>query len=308
MVWFLVSLMAQAAPKHGDAMDIMKKVAANTAAATEGRRQFVYRQRIRAGLLQSNGQVVCRESREYTVVPQPTKTEKKLVSFSGECRDGKQMVAYAEPSVAQPGLKENAAIEVNDGRENIAGMIGALANDKNSRDGIPPQLFPLAAEDLKYYSFTLKGETTVKGRRAYDITFRPVEHEAFCIDIDGDKTGEKVDAGNPDSARERVCHTLWKGEAWIDAEEYQPVRIDTQLARGVPWGVRVFMGINIRQLGFSLNYQRVAAGVWFPATYGTEFRITVFWGYKRTITLSMENTDFKKTDAQSTLTFDPPNQ
>ena len=302
MALVLAGLAAQATPKQGNAMDIMKKVAANTAAATEGRRQFVYRQRIRAGLLQSNGQVVCRESREYTVVPQPARTEKKLVSFSGECRDGKQMVAYAEPSVAWPGLKENAAIEVNDGRENIAGMIGALANDKNSRDGIPPQLFPLAAEDLEYYRFTLKGETTVKGRRAYDVTFTPVERNGFCVHIDTDKDGDK----DGDKA-EHICRP-WKGEAWIDAEDYQPVRIDTQLAKGVPWGVRVFMGINVRQLGFSLNYQRVTDGVWFPATYGTEFRITVFWGYKRTITLSMENTDFKKTDAQSTVTFDPPNQ
>jgi hypothetical protein len=295
--------MAQAAPKQGDAMAIMKKVAASTAAATEGRRQYVYHQRIRAGLLKSDGQVVCRESREYTVVPQPTNTEKKLVSFSGECRDGKQMVAYAEPSVARPGLKENAAIEVNDGRENIAGMIGALANDKHSRDGIPPQLFPLRAGDLEYYKFTLKGETTVKGRRAYDITFAPMEHKGFCVDIDG----EKVDADSGNGAPEQICRP-WKGEAWIDAEDYQPVRIDTQLAKGVPWGIRVFMGINVQQLGFSLNYQRVGDGVWFPATYGTEFRIKVFWGYKRTITLSMENTDFRKTDAQSTVQFDQPNQ
>ena len=298
MILFLLSLMAQTAPKQRDAMEIMKRVAANTAAATEGRRQYVYRQRIRSGLLQSNGQVVCRESREYTVIPQPTKTEKKLLSFSGECRQGQQMVAYSEPSVARPGLKEEAVIEVHDGRENIAGLIGALANDKNSRDGIPPHRFPLGAEDLPDYQFALKGETTVKGRRAYDITFRPVEHDGLCIDVAGDKAGDK----------DRVCHTLWKGEVWIDAEDYQPVRIDTQLAKGVPWGVRVFMGINLRQLGFSLNYQRVAEGVWFPATYGTEFRITVFWGYKRTITLSMENTDFRKTDAQSTVQFDPPNQ
>jgi hypothetical protein len=278
-------------------MDIMKKVAANTAAATEGRRQYVYHQRIRAGLLQSNGQVVCRESREYTVIPQSMKTEKKLASFSGECRQGKQMVVYPEPSVARPGVKDEAVIEVNDGRESIAGMIGALANDKNSRDGIPPQLFPLRAEDLEYYRFTLKGGTTVKGRRAYEITFAPVEHKGICIDIDGDNNGDKG---------EQVCRP-WRGEAWIDAEDYQPVRIDTQLAKGVPWGVRVFMGINLRQLGFSLNYERLADGVWFPATYGTEFRITVFWGYKRTITLSMENTDFRKTDAQSTVQFDQPN-
>jgi len=298
VILFLASLIGQAAPKQGDAMDIMKKVAANIAAASDGRRQYVYHQRIRAGLLKSDGQVVCRESREYTVTPQPARTEKKLVSFSGECRDGKQMVAYAEPSISRPGVKDEAVIEVNDGRENIAGMIGALANDKKSRDGIPPQLFPLRAEDLEYYRFALKGETTVKGRRSYDIMFAPVEHKGICIDVDGDNKGDKA---------EHVCRP-WKGEAWIDAEDYQPVRIDTQLAKGVPWGVRVFLGINLRQLGFSLNYERVGDGVWFPATYGTEFRVTVFWGYKRTITLSMENTDFRKTDAQSTVQFDPPDQ
>src|SRR5580658_1418597 len=106
MICVLASLVVQAAPKQGDAMEIMKKVAANIAAATEGRRQYVYHQRIRAGLLKTNGEVVCRESREYTVVPQPTTTKKKLVSFSGECRQGKEMVAYAEPSVTRPGVQE----------------------------------------------------------------------------------------------------------------------------------------------------------------------------------------------------------
>lgn len=298
MILLLVSLIAQTGPRQADATDIMTKVAANIAAATEGRRQFVYHQRIRAGLLQSNGQAVCRETREYTVIPQLATTRKKLESFFGECRQGKEMVAYTESSVGRPGLKENAAIEVDDGRESITGLIGALANNKDSRDGIPPQLFPLGSGELPYYRFTLKGETTVKGRRAYDITFAPMEH-SFCADIDGEKLDTR--------GTEHICRP-WKGEVWIDAEDYQPVRIDTQMAKGVPWGVRVFMGINLRQLGFSLNYERVADGVWFPATYGTEFRITVFWGYKRTITLSMENTDFRKTDAQSTVHFDPPDQ
>lgn len=95
---------------------------------------------------------------------------------------------------------------------------------------------------------------------------------------------------------------------WVDAEDNQPVRVDTQLAKDIPWGVRVFMGIDVHQLGFSLTYERVADGVWFPATYGTEFQIKVFWGYKRTITMSMENTDFHKTDAQSTIQFETPEQ
>lgn len=283
-------------------MDIMKKVAANTASATESRRQYVYHQRVRASLLRSNGQVVCREAREYTVTPEAITTKKNMTSFSGECREGKELVHYSPPSPVKPGLKENAAVEADDGRESIAGLVDDLANDPKSRDGIAHQLFPLSAEDLNYYTFSLKGETTVNGRRAFDILFAPGEHKGFCVDIDGEKL-----EGDANSAPEHICRP-WKGEAWIDAEDYQPVRIDTQLAKGIPWGVRVFMGINIKQLGFSLNYQRVADGIWFPATYGTEFRITVFWGYKRTITLSMENTDFRKTDAQSTVEFDLPNQ
>ena len=78
------------------------------------------------------------------------------------------------------------------------------------------------------------------------------------------------------------------------------------MAKGVPWGVRVFLGTHVRQLGFSINYQRVAGNVWFPATYGTEFHIDVLWGYKRTITISLESTDFRKTGADSTIDYDPP--
>lgn len=284
-------------------MDIMKKVAANAASATASRRQYVYHQRVIASLLRSNGQVVCREAREYTVIPEPTTTKKKLASFSGECRQGKELIPYSPSAPAKPGLKENASIQVGDGRESIPGLVDDLANDPKSRDGIPRQLFPLRGEDLEYYTFSLKGETTVKGRRAFDILFAPMQPKGFCVEIDG----EKSDAGNANRAQQHICRP-WKGEVWIDAEDYQPVRIDTQLAKGVPWGVRVFMGINIKQLGFSLTYRRVADGVWFPATYGTEFRITVFWGYKRTSALSMENTDFRKTDAQSTVEFDLPNQ
>jgi len=206
-------------------------------------------------------------------------------------------VAYAQPAEPKPGAKDKADVEVVDGRETIPGLVDNLANDPKSRDGIPPQLFPLSAADLQYYEFKLKGETTVKGRRAFDITFTPVVRKGFCVDVD--------EAGNAGTRAEHICRP-WKGEAWIDAEDYQPVRIDTELAKGVPWAIRVFMGINLRQLGFSLNYQRVAEGIWFPATYGTEFHFAVFWGYKRTVTLAMENTDFRKTDAQSTVTFDTP--
>lgn len=292
----LASAIACGADAPGDALAIMKKMAENTAAATEARRQYVYRQRIRAGLLHSNGQVVCRETREYTVVPQAKTTKKKLESFHGECREGKDMVPYAQPGEIQPGLQEKGTTVEVTGRESIAGLVAGLADNPKSRDGIPRQLFPLSSEELASYRFKLKGETTIQGRRAYDITFAPFIGKGNCV------VGEDTENSHAIECRP------WKGEVWVDAEDYQPIRIDTELAKGIPWGVRVFMGINLRQLGFSLTYRRAAEGVWFPATYGTEFRVTVFWGYKRTITMSMENSDFRKTDAQSTIEFDDPDK
>lgn len=292
-----------------DGLAIMRKMAANTDAATDARRQYVYHQHVRSSLRKSNGEVVCREAREYNVVPQATRTEKQLTSFSGACLQGKQMVPYSAPGKARAGLRERGADPDNgqsDERESIAGFIDDLANDSKSRDGIARPLFPLGAEEIPHYTYRLKGETTVKGRRAYDILFEPAGRNGVCIDVDEEDSESHVHVDLGGEHRDQTGCRPWKGEAWIDAEDFQPVRIDTQLAKGVPWGVRLFLGTNVRQLGFSLTYQRVASGVWFPATYGTEFRFTVLWGYKRTVTLSMDNTDFRKTDAQSTIQFESP--
>ncbi|HEY3824578.1 MAG TPA: hypothetical protein VGL82_08460 [Bryobacteraceae bacterium] len=311
---FVFSLAQTLAMGAGDdALAIMTKAAASTSSAAETRRQYVYRQRVRSSLLRGS-EAICRESREYTVTPQNKTTEKKLVSFSGECRQGKQMVPYSQPAGQAPGLREREAgdkdSDASDSRATIGGVMNDMASDPHSRDGIPRQLFPLSPDELKYYKFTLKGETTVKDRRAYDIRFEPIVHKGICFDHGEEGSPQHIhaDLGEKEASADDSCFRPWKGEVWVDAEDYQPIRIDTQLSKGIPWGVRVFLGINIRQLGFSLTYQRVADGLWFPATYGTEFGITVFWGYKRTITMSMENSDFRKTDAQSTIQFDSPDQ
>lgn len=293
-----MALRAEAPP---DALEIMKKVAANTDAAAEARRQYVYQQRMRSSVLKGNGQVVCRESREYTVVPEQATTEKKLLSFSGECREGKQMVPYSSREATDPGLKEKSSD--SDGRETLAGLMNDLANDPHSRDGIPRQLFPLGGDELQHYRFTLKGETTVKGRRSYEILFEPAARSGVCVDTGEGRPEGSVHIDPGKDSEDASCDRPWKGEVWIDADEYQPVRIDTKLVPGVPWGVRVFLGTNIRQMGFSLTYERASANVWFPSTYGTEFRFVVLWGFKRTITMSLENIDFRKTDAQSSIQF-----
>jgi hypothetical protein len=94
----------------------MNKVAANTMEATEARRQYVYKQKVRASLVRTTGPIRRKETREYTVVPQKTTTDKILVSFSGEYRDGKQMVPYTQPSAKDKGDQRGSTTDSGAGR------------------------------------------------------------------------------------------------------------------------------------------------------------------------------------------------
>jgi hypothetical protein len=98
---FAASLLVRA--QNPDVLAIMTKATANISTATEGRRQFVYRQKIRASLIRTNGKTARKETREYTVIPQASTTEKTLVAFSGEYLLGKRMVAYTTPGLKDKG-------------------------------------------------------------------------------------------------------------------------------------------------------------------------------------------------------------
>jgi hypothetical protein len=263
---------------------VMERVAANVEATTEARRQYVYHQTVRSSLVRTNGQVSRKEKREYTVLPSEKGTEKRLVVFAGEYRKGKDLLPYTKPDFQYK--------EMDIDGELIEELTDELVDDKESHDGIPHSLFPLRAKDLPAYRFTMKGEANVQGRRAYHIAFEP-QKRGNCIQVGGENESEC--SGQP-----------WKGEAWIDAEEFQPVRIQTDLSYKVPWAVRVFLGTNLRQTGFSISYKRVAENVWFPSSYGTEFRLNALWFYKRTITLSLDSSQFQRTGAESTVAYELP--
>lgn len=233
----------------------MQQVAERWERSQPERLSFVYSQRVRSGLLKTNGSGGCQEDRRYDVIPLDTRTEKTLTSMSRTCESG-----HMDSDI-------------------VNNVTDHWVDDKQSRDGLSRNLFPLRVEDLDQYHFRLAGEATVGGRAVRKVTFSP-----------------KSKDGRP-----------WNGELWIDAEDLQPVRMTTDLAHKIPLGVRVFLGTDIRQAGFSATYTRVAPGVWFPATYGTEFQIKVLFGYRRTITLSMESSDFRRTEARSDIQFHPYN-
>ena len=260
-----------------DSAAIMAKVADNVEKAAETRSRYVYHQVIRSSLVRANGQIARKERREYSVIPAPGTSEKKLTGFNGEYRQGGRMVSYSEPGFKYKGLDADGDLMRDLTRE--------LTDSTDSRDGIPPSLFPLHKTALLSYDFKLNGQTEVDGRKTYRILFEP-KVTSVCF----------VDEG---------CDASWKGEAWVDAEEFQPVRVQTDLAFKVPWGVRIFLGINLRRTGFSVRYVRVAENVWFPKTYGSEFQFQVLWGYKRTMTLSLESDGFRKTEVDSKIEFAP---
>ncbi len=74
----------------------------------------------------------------------------------------------------------------------------------------------------------------------------------------------------------------------------------------MPWGVKVFLGTNVQQSGFSVTYHRLDENVWFPTGYGTEFRFNALWAYRRTVTLSLESSGFRRTGATSQIEYTAP--
>ncbi len=147
-------------------------------------------------------------------------------------------------------------------------------------DGIPRDLFPLRAKEQPQYDYKLEGVETYKGRAAYRVSFRPNHRR----DEDGDEG-------------------YWKGEALIDAEEFQPVQVVTDLTAKVPMAVRVLLGTNVHGVGFSVSYQRIAPGVWFPAGFGGEFRFNALFFFRRSISINVKNSDFERADVNSSVTY-----
>jgi hypothetical protein len=72
--------------------------------------------------------------------------------------------------------------------------------------------------------------------------------------------------------------------------------------------VRTLLGTDVKGLGFSVAYDKFGEGLWFPVSYGGEFQIRALFVYKRTISISLANSNFRRTDVKSTVAFAPDEQ
>jgi hypothetical protein len=251
-----------------DLDQILSRVADNQAAAQELRKQFTYRQKQLLRLTRGNGKLAREERREYDVTPEPQSFKKALVKFEGKYERNGKYIRYDKPGY------EYKDVDLDSGL--IDSLSEGFTNSKASRDGIRNDRFPLTAREQKKYSFRLEGAETYRGRRVYRIAFGP----------------------KPDAQE-----VTWKGEALIDAEECQPVLVSTRMAFKVPLLVKALLGTDIHGLGFSVAYQKFADGLWFPVSYGGEFAVRAAFVYKRKISVSLENCDFRRTDVSSNIEY-----
>lgn len=270
----LAAASPHAAPVPASTADaIMTEVGIHQDCAIAARKSFLYRQKLLLRMHRGNGKPAREERREYTVTPLESGFQKELTSFHGKYMAGGKEVSYDKPGYQYKGTDVDGQV--------LDEMANDFASDKDSRDGLARNMFPLTTAEQRPYHFWLKDTETYRGRKMYRIAFEPRERSS---EFDGDS--------GP-----------WKGEALVDAEEYQPVMIETNLASKFPFLVKTLLGTNIQGLGFSVTYQKFAPGVWFPVTYGGEFRVKVLFFYTRNISVNLENTGFQRTNVESTIEF-----
>jgi hypothetical protein len=251
-------------PETPTADAVMARVAAHQDHAQKLRCEYVYRQRVSIKLRKKNGKLMREETADYEVVPSPQGNQKALKRLEGRYwHKGKYVEFRGEPVPGKDSLDGDL---ISDFRRD-------LTNDK-SKDGLARDLFPLTTEEQKKYQFTWLGEETHGGRKAYRIGFRPKDRREFT----------------------------WTGEALVDAADYEPVQVFTRLSRRIPFAVRTFLGTDLPGIGFNVQYRRQDGGVWFPTSFGTEFRLHAVFFINREISISMENTDFRRTRVQSRIT------
>jgi hypothetical protein len=246
--------------------EIMAKVAENQDRAVKERASYVYEQKIHVASRRTNGKLLAEVTSVYAVAPSDKGVTRQVKSFVGRSLKKGKYIEYP----AQEEMEHAGGIDP----DVVASFERDFAEEK-SKDGLGKDLFPLTSDQQKDYQFQLSSEREVKGRRAYVILFGPKDRNEFT----------------------------WAGEAWVDKTEFQPIHVATKLSRRLPVLVRTMLGTDVPGLGFNVEYQRFEEGVWFPVSFGTEFRVHAVFFFNRAITVALDNSQFKKVQVDSSIQF-----
>jgi hypothetical protein len=252
---------------------IMARVAANQDRSEILRKEYVYKQHIHVVTHKPKGRMLREETADYEVVPMPDGTQKQLKQLTGRYwSKGKYVDFHGDPVPEADSLDGDLIRQFRDDPEDRKSEDQKSGNPK-SKDGLGRNLFPLTTDEQKDYQFELLGQEMQSGRSVYHIGFKPKDKEDFT----------------------------WAGEAFIDAADFQPVRVFTRLSRRLPLAVRTLLGTDVPGIGFNVVYQRQPDGVWFPISFGTEFNIRALFFINRDVSVSLANTDFEHTHVETRI-------
>jgi hypothetical protein len=277
--WCVLILLAFPAPgasgsDESEADRIMARVAWNQNRAQTLRRAFRYRQEVRVRFHGRADRLLREEEGEYVVRPSPRGSSKDRIRFLGRYRDGERLFNYYEPRYERKGVDLDGAL--------ISELAEEFTGDGGAKDGISRDLFPLTKQQIRKYMFRLDGRERYRGREVYRISFTP-------------KVSQFEEGGS-----------FWAGEALVDVDKLQPVLVTTYQHKKLPLWVRTVLGTNITQHGFKVAYEEFDDDLWFPVTYGGEFKIKGLFFYNRKISISLRNSDFERAAVSSEINYDGP--
>jgi len=244
-------------PATPTAEEIMAKVAANQDRTEAARTHYIYMQHIRAVSRKPGGRVMCEEITDSRVSPRAKGSHQELLTLDGRYWQKGRYVHYTtlqEHESTEPKGKEAKTEKedldgldidlvenlrknlTNDGSEDTeekghdrAGhgvhVHVDVADEGQSKDGLAKGLFPLTTKQQLQYLFKLEGQQKMNGSDVYHVSFRPKDKNDFD----------------------------WKGEAFIDVHEFEPVVVYTEMSRKIPLAVRTLLGTNLPGLGFSVT-------------------------------------------------------
>ena len=271
---------------------IMARVATNQDTSDAERTRYLYIQH--AVVTSRKGKtIMCEEITDSRIIPIDHGARQQLLKLAGRMLVKKEYVLYTElPTSKDAGTKNSSnddsghdepGIHISTGdnetdRSLVESIRSNLTRDK-SKDGISAGLFPLTSKSQAGYQFHLVGREHINGRDVFHIDFHPKEKDEFT----------------------------WKGDAYIDATAYQPVVVRTTMARKIPFAVRTLLGTSLPGLGFTVTYAPQPDGVWFPETFGTEFKLKILFFFSREILISARNRDFEKTHVTSHILTEEKN-
>ena len=260
---------------------IMARVAALQDTSEAERAHYVYIQHARV-TSHKGKKILCEETTDSRVTPTSTGSHQELLKLNGRLLQKGTYVTYTQLPKSDSGADhDDLNISVGDGgsdRDLVESMRDNLTNRnrKDSKDGFSADLFPLTTKEQATYDFHLLGRAPMNGRDCFHIAFSPNDKNEFG----------------------------WKGDAYIDTAAFQPVLVRTIMSRNIPFAVRTLLGTNVPGLGFTVTYAPQPDGVWFPVSFGTEFKIKVLFFYSREVTVTAQNRDFEKTHVTSTILGD----